>query len=435
MASSTSALRQVGIYRNLPIIDDTLEGLAAIVTGANGISGFNMMRALLESPKRWKKVFCLSRRPPPEEMMALLPREARSRIHFVSCDFLSEPASIAEALTTAGVHANYIFFYSYVHKQWSEADALVESNVLLLQNFLQALELAKIKPDRFILQTGGKNYGVHIGRTTVPLLESDPQPKHLEPSFYYIQEDLVKAFCQKQNSSWSVIMPCAVIGASSQAAMNGFYLFGVYAAVQTHKGEPLEFGGDWESWQFENYHCSARMTGFLTEWVALTPHGCNEKFNTQDGGPLTLERFFNELARWYGASGVVPPPDDESDMANQTFGTSGKLAPLGYGPPLSYKARFTLEDWAKDEKNVAAWREMMEISRGKLIHDPFAIPDGFYMARFAYCRTASPCLNKARRLGWTGFVDTMESIFEAFVEMAKLGMLPEMRVQFARPLC
>lgn len=54
---------------------------------------------------------------------------------------------------------------------------------------------------------------------------------------------------------------------------------------------------------------------------------------------------------------------------------------------------------------------------------------------FVYSRIGSPCLNKARRLEWTGFNDTMESFFESFQEMAKLGMLPDMRVQSARPLC
>ncbi|KAH7144191.1 NAD dependent epimerase/dehydratase [Dactylonectria estremocensis] len=435
MSSSSSYLRQIGIYRNLPTFNDSIEGLTAIITGANGVSGFNTMRALLDSPKRWRTIFCLSRRPPPEEMMALLSPEARSRIEFVTCDFLEEPASIAESMKKAGVRADHVFFYSYIHKDWSEAEALVESNVSLLKNFLAALELADIIPGRFVLQTGGKNYGMHIGRVRAPLIESDPQPRHLQPNFYYHQEDLLKSFCKKHGTSWNVIMPCAVIGTSLQAAMNMFYLFGVYAAVQAHKGESLVFGGDWEAWQFEFYHCSARMTGYLTEWAALETDCGNENFNTQDGGPLVWERFFPELARWFGATGVTPPPDNESDVPTKIEGKSGKQAPLGYGPPLSSKTRFNLQDWAQDEENATAWRDIMRDSEGKVTHDPFADSQAFSMTLFANLRFGSPCLNKARRLGWTGFVDTTESIFETFQEMGVLGMLPGMQVQSARPMC
>jgi hypothetical protein len=84
-------------------------GLTAIVTGANGISGFHTMRVLLESPERWTKIWAASRRPPPEEMMALLPAEARKRVEHVALDFLSSPDDIAKELEGKGVTADYVF--------------------------------------------------------------------------------------------------------------------------------------------------------------------------------------------------------------------------------------------------------------------------------------------------------------------------------------
>lgn len=73
-------------------------------------------QALLDSPKRWKTIYCLSRKPPPREMMALLSPEALARVIIVTCDFLDDPASIARKMMDAGVRADYVFFYSYVHK-------------------------------------------------------------------------------------------------------------------------------------------------------------------------------------------------------------------------------------------------------------------------------------------------------------------------------
>ncbi|KAL0929869.1 nad dependent epimerase dehydratase family protein [Colletotrichum truncatum] len=435
MSSSSAHLRQIGIYRNLPTFDESIAGLTAIVTGANGISGFNTMRALLDSPQRWETIYCLSRRPPPNEMMALLSDEARSRIKMISCDFLDDPTLIAKSLKSSGVRADHIFFYSYIHKDWSEAEALVKSNTALLKNFLEALELADIKPTRFILQTGGKNYGMHIGRAPTPKLESDPQPRHLAPNFYYHQEDLLKAFCERTGTKWNVIRPAAIIGSSTHAAMNTFYRFAVYAAVQARKGEPLVFGGDWEQWQYEYYHCSARMTGYLSEWAALEKPCANEAFNTNDGGPFTYERFFAELARWFGAKGVIPPPDDDSKMATVEMGCGGKNSPLGYGPPMLSKSSFCLGDWARDERNAAVWRDIMEESGGKITSNPFDDIESFSLMKWAYHRFGSVCLNKARRFGWTGFVDTMESIFEMYQEMGQFGALPTMQVESARPLC
>ncbi|GKT55892.1 NAD dependent epimerase/dehydratase family protein [Colletotrichum tofieldiae] len=182
--------------------------------------------------------------------MTVLSHEARSRIKLITYEFLDDPALIAKSLKPA---------------DWSEADTLVKSNVAPLKNFLESLVLADIKPTRFIPQTGGKNCGTQNGCARTPQLESDPQPRHLSPNFYYPQEDILKAFCEKNGKSWNLLRPAAVIGESTDATMNMFYLFAVYAAMQARNSEPLPFGGDWEQWQYEYYLCSARMTGYLTE--------------------------------------------------------------------------------------------------------------------------------------------------------------------------
>src|ERR1700722_380481 len=135
MGSKHLPLKDSGIFKNLPTFSPDIKGLTAIVTGANGISGFHTMRVLLESPQRWKKVYAISRRPPPPEMMALLPEEHRSRVQHVASDFLSKPQDIAKALTDAKVTADVIFFYSYAQPKpkpgsgaWSNAQELVEVN-------------------------------------------------------------------------------------------------------------------------------------------------------------------------------------------------------------------------------------------------------------------------------------------------------------------
>lgn len=55
------------------------------------------------------------------------------------------------------------------------------------------------------------------------------------------------------------------------------------------------------------------------------------------------------------------------------------------------------------------------------------------MGDFAYLAFGTVTMNKARRYGFCGFVDTLESIFELFQGMEKLGTLPLMKVQAAQP--
>lgn len=135
MGSESLPVQTKGIFHSLPTFSPDLKNLTAIVTGANGISGFHTMRVLLESPHRWTKVWAASRRPPPTEMMDLLTADQRSRVEHVACDFLSKPEEIAKQLKDKGVTADAVFFYSYAQPKpppgapaWSNAQELVDTN-------------------------------------------------------------------------------------------------------------------------------------------------------------------------------------------------------------------------------------------------------------------------------------------------------------------
>lgn len=103
MASSARyiTVQSKGIYHGLPIFPDSLKGLSAIVTGANGISGDHMVRVLAESPERWTNIYTLSRRPPAIER----PWPEKVNVQHVSLDFLTEPEDMASVLKRAGVKA------------------------------------------------------------------------------------------------------------------------------------------------------------------------------------------------------------------------------------------------------------------------------------------------------------------------------------------
>lgn len=443
MRSSEYLLRQCGIYRNLPTFDPAIRGLSALVCGANGISGFNTIRALLDSPDRWAAIYTVSRSPLSPEQLSLIPAPLRERIKHVPVDFNGPPEDVSRDLTKAKVRVDYVFYYTYAQPPSDGKSGmdptmnqkLFDANVPLLRTFLQALEIANIEPKRILLQTGGKNYGMHLGRVRTPLVESDPQPRHLSTNFYYAQEDDLKAYCSRHNTDWNIVRPAAVVGASPKSPLNTFWPFAIYAAVQARKNEPLEFGGTFESWQFEAGHSTARLSGYLSEWAVLEEKCANEAFNAQDGGLLSWDRFFHELARWFGVrEGVIPPKED--DKFNRAISLAGgKQAPLGYGPPLGLDLKFSLTEWFKVPENRSVWEQIMAETEGQLQSNPFADASADQMmGDFAYLRFGTLSMNKARILGFSGFVDTSESIFESFVDMEKLGLLPPMKVPAARPL-
>lgn len=87
------------IYHGLPIYNTDADhsNLTAIVTGANGISGYHMVKVLAAAPDRWKKIYCLSRRLPPDYFFSEL-GEGASRVEHVSSDFLADPSEIGKCL-------------------------------------------------------------------------------------------------------------------------------------------------------------------------------------------------------------------------------------------------------------------------------------------------------------------------------------------------
>ncbi|KAH7182346.1 uncharacterized protein B0J16DRAFT_363284 [Fusarium flagelliforme] len=445
MSSENFPLRQSGIYRNLPTFDPSIKGLSAVVCGATGISGYHTIRALLDTPDRWSKVYALSRKPLSGECLNMFSEEQLQRIKHVAIDLLTDGQTVADTLRKHGVVADYVFFYAYLSGDVEDdmspaaADELIKVNVPLFDNLLDGLRISGLTPRRILLQTGGKNYGMHIGRVRTPLVESDPQPRHLQDNFYYHQEDALKRYCAEHpGTGWNVIRPFGVIGSAASAAITTFHPFAVYASVQAHKGEPLAFGGDWDEYLFESLFSTARLTGYLSEWAVLENKCANQAFNAQDGGPVSWERFFAELARWYGVDkGVVPPVDDKGADGSDNYKTfplkGGNEAPLGTGPPTQLRFSFTLAEWAKDPLNHQAWKELMDQSGGKVTVDFFE-KKKFFSGDFAYLRfgTASP--NKCKTFGFNGFVDSLESVFEMYKEMEALGLVMPMKVDTARHL-
>lgn len=180
----------------------------------------------------------------------------------------------------------------------------------LLSNFLEGIKLASITPKRFMLQTGAKHYGIHLGPAIAPQHESDPRVQ-LEPNFYYPQEDLLFDYCKKTGVEWNVVRPSSILGAVKDAAMNLAYPLAVFGAVHAYLGRPLVYPASLTSFQTTKDLSSAMMNGYLEEWAVLTPDAGDQAFNASDSSEFSLGKFWFTLAQWYGVGYKMPDENTE----------------------------------------------------------------------------------------------------------------------------
>ncbi|KAL1884844.1 hypothetical protein Plec18167_001499 [Paecilomyces lecythidis] len=422
MASQKRVILSKDIYHGLPEFSDDIAGLTAIVTGANGISGDHMLRVLCESPKRWKKIYALSRRPPNGEWP--------SYVEHVSMDFLKSPEELAAQIKEKGIKSDYVFFFSYIQPApkdgggiWSAAEELVKVNTALLQNFLEALALSNTVPKTVLLQLGAKYYGVHLGPASVPQEESDPRVL-LEPNFYYTQEDVLKDFAQKHNSNWITTRPSWIPGAVPDAAMNLCLPLAIYATVQKHLGQPLEYPSDLLAWETQQTMSSAQMNCYLSEWAVLTDGAQNGSFNATDDCAFTWGKFWPKLAAKY----QIPWKGPELDpSAFKEIETRHNPPPRGFGPPGKLRFKFTLAEWAKKPEVQNAWKEIAAKHdlRQKELWDTDRV-FGFTDAAITWPYPISFSTTKAKKLGFFGFVDSYESIFKVLNEFVDMKMIPKL---------
>lgn len=177
-----------------------------------------------------------------------------------------------------------------------------------------------------MLQTGAKNYGVHLGPGAAPQEEDDPRVT-LEPNFYYPQEDFLWDYCKQLNIGWNVARPSFILGAVPDAAMNVVFPLAVYANVCKHLGTPLDYPSDLGAWETTQDQSSAMMNGYLEEWMVLEDKAKNQAFNAADQSPFAWGKFWPRLAKWYGLEYTRPDPKKDK---YETIETPHDPPPRGY---------------------------------------------------------------------------------------------------------
>ncbi|PVH84975.1 NAD(P)-binding protein [Cadophora sp. DSE1049] len=377
-----------------------MAGKIALVTGGNGITGSAIIEHLARNTTReqWSEIIVTSRSPFKVAVQD-------PRIRFVALDFGKDHETLADQMRELCAHVTHAYFSSYVHRD--DFAKLNKANSALFENFLKAL--LKIAPglENVTLQTGGKHYNVHLGPVPSPAREEEPRRKASIDNFYFPQEDALIAAQKGQKWTWNVIRPEAIIGHTSKPnGMNSALTFALFFIVSKELGGEAKMPTNQIYWAGYDDVSDSRLIADLSIFVSTHPRCGNEAFNVTNGDYFTWKYMWPRLAAYFGAKSTS---DQEFTKPVPTIGQ----------PQLD----FSLAEWAKDKREV--WDRICDRTgkpEAKATWDAgtWAFQDWVFQRTWS----ATLSINKARRFGWTGHIDSYKSFTDAFQSFEEIGLIP-----------
>ncbi|MDT7654141.1 MAG: hypothetical protein QOI36_5547 [Pseudonocardiales bacterium] len=345
----------------------------ALVVGANGVIGGTLATHLAGRPD-WD-VVGLSRRGGP----------SGGQVRHVTAD-LFDPGGVREALR-GHPDVTHVFYAAYQDRPtWS---ALVEPNLTMLRNVLDAVAVSAPGLQHVSLMQGYKVYGAHLGPFSTPARESDPP--HMPPEFNVDQQHLVEQRAAGAGWTWSAIRPSVVAGFGLGNPMNLGVVLAVYASISAELGVPLRFPGRPGAYDALLELTDAGLLAEATVWAATDPVCANEAFNVANG----------DLFRWNRMWPVVA----------EAFGL--EVAP---GLPMS------LSDVMADKEPV--WDAM--VARHGLSPTPYADVSSWAFGDFVFSWDYDMFADtsKSRRFGFHSYVDTEQMLLRLFDDLRRRRIIP-----------
>ncbi|KAL0474995.1 hypothetical protein QR685DRAFT_511403 [Neurospora intermedia] len=412
---------------------------SAIVLGATGIIGRELIKELSAHPSQWKSIHALSRSKKEDF--------GNPSVQQHHIDLLNSAQDMAKDLSAIrDLNAvEHVFFCAWLQKATEKENADV--NGAMLQNFLDALEItgAVSNLKRIVLVTGCKQYGVHLGQAKVPMLESDPwlrDESKWPPNFYYRQQDILTAFCGKGSKhpeiSWTVTYPNDVIGHASGNFMNLATDIAIYAAVNKELGRDLEFPGNETFYTKFDVFTSSKLHAQFCVWAVQEPKTANEGFNVFNGDVQSWQDLWPRVAKHFGMKVKAdqfasPAPKDLANLVQLTEKAPQPVTMLAKElglegaksiPPSQLEQRISLVKWSKTEEVKQAWNRLADregLQKDALEKATWAFTD-FILGR-NYDVVGS--MSKAREAGWTGYMDTWKSLSDTFGELEEARVIPK----------
>ena len=406
----------------------------ALVTGATGMIGRAIVKALGDDPKTWTTVYALSR-----SQKLKWP----SNVTASQLDLQADAKEMAKELSD--IKPEYIFFTAYLAQDTEEAATKVNS--AMLENFLDALKLtgASKSVKRIILTTGAKQYGLHLGVPKQPMEETDPwlSDSDRPPNFYYAQQKILAEKGKEQGWDWVVTYPNDVIGVAKGNFMNLVTSIGLYCAITKEMGQELVWPGSPDFYTKFDCFSSSALHAQFNLWAAFekTDQVKNQAFNIHNGEAESWQNLWPKLAKKFGVK--IPETmftkDEQAGTMDKDTGSVMELHPT---PPITelassmglkdtkytaqsrVEAKIDLVKWSQRSDVKEAWDRLAK--REGLEHDAFEKATWAFLG-FVLGRNFDIVIsmNKARKAGFMGWVDTWECLDGCLDELVKEKVLPK----------
>ncbi len=375
----------------------------AFITGGNGITGSAILEYLVTQtkPSEWSRFIVTSRSPFKTTVQD-------DRITFLALDFSKDSKTLAEEMRTACKDVTNAYFSSYVHKD--DFSELNTANQALFENFLAALLDVTPKLQNVTLQTGGKYYNVHLGPVPSPAREEEARRESPIGNFYYQQEDYLAERQKGQKWTWNVIRPEAIIGYTSKPnGMNSALTYAMYILVCKELGQEAKMPTNQAYWEAVDDLSDSEIIADMTIWASTTSRTSNQAFNVTNGDYFSWRYMWPRLTTYLGANAT-----SEQVFTNPRL-KEGEL-----------QLELSLAKWAADKREI--WERIcdsQDVPQAKATWDAGTWHYQDWVFQRTWCATLS--INKARKFGWTGHLDSFESITRAFDKFADLGQIPRFR--------
>ena len=377
-------------------------GRVALITGGNGITGTAIVEHLVKktSLEEWSSIIVTSRSPFRTTIQD-------PRIKFIALDFSEGPEALAVEMREVCAPVTHAYFSSYIHRD--DFEELNKVNSAIFENFLQALLKVATSLENCTLQTGGKYYNLHLMPVPTPAREDEPRSGAGLDNFYFSQEDALTKAHTGQSWTWNVIRPEAIIGHTLKPnGMNSALTFALYFLVCKELGVEAKMPTNPIYWDGHDCVSDARLVADLSIYVSTNSHCANEAFNVNNGDYFTWKYMWPRLASFFGASAT----------SDQVF--TKPMPSLG-----TLQQELSLAEWSKDKREV--WDRICDkasMPEAKATWDAGTWGYQDWVFQRAWAGTLS--INKARKFGWTGHIDSFESLTDSFKSFQDLGLIPKL---------
>jgi hypothetical protein len=195
-----------------------------------------------------------------------------------------------------------------------------ELNIGIVSNATRALNLVAPNLQFFVMQTGGKHYGMDSGPQLVssllnpPYEESRPRltGEAADPVFYYGQCDAVTAASKNKSWTWCETRPDVIVGFvpsfGSVSGQDAARLLALYLSLyrKVHgENANCPFPGSQKSWTNVHTDSWQDTIGKISIWASLNSKGNGEPFNCVDL-PTAWKEKWGTICADFGLRGTGP---------------------------------------------------------------------------------------------------------------------------------